>query len=112
MNIDDLWSGGQAYDVDRDLMLELGLKTNFNRDWTDVGTVTIGNSTVKVEVAAMPAQFFRFTIRRPVEGKSDVYERFVMSTGSGSFGEYWPAAKHLALNCLDVERLGEGKETE
>lgn len=99
-------SGGQAYTHDGswELMRSLGLKTNFDREWTDVGTVVldedwkwgpytaqrnergrfISRPRVKVEVSAVPAQFYRFTISRvsEIDGAREVFE---MRTGSGSF---------------------------
>lgn len=129
---------------DRELMESLGLQTtDFGREWTDLGTVTVEAArterfgkvagkrmtpepeyhrpaaTVKVEVSAMPAQFWRFTITRPREEIEDwkgggttygfrpIYEpveRFTMRTGSGGFGEYWTAAKACAQNCLSIQK--------
>ena len=121
-----------AYISDRALLESLGLKVDgFGRDWTDLGTVEVREAdteneydcltgprpaaTVKVEVSAMPAQFFRFTITRPQDFVMDdaeaprgfraVYEPvevFEMSTGSGNFSAYWPMAKAIAENMLSV----------
>lgn len=124
-------TGGQAYshNGDFDLMQSLGLKTNFDREWTDVGTVTVEEArdneygpdsipaaTVKVEVSAMPAQFFRFTVNTTEnvideEPYGDFHftsryepRRYVLKTGSGSFTEYWAVAKMMAQNMLTVEQ--------
>lgn len=119
-------SGGQAYTHDGswELMGKLGLKRNFNREWTDVGTVVldeefnwhpyraqrnalgqfVSRPRVKVEVSAVPAQFYRFTISRSDEltGKPKL---FVMRTGSGSFARYWPIAELIAQGMLDVKEV-------
>lgn len=116
-----------AYESDRALLESLGLRTqDFGRDWTDLGTVTVEEAeprneygprpaaTVRVEVAALPAQFWRFTVTRPrdesetlpdgrVRGIYEPVETRVVTTGSGNFGEYWPAAKMIAQHVLDVE---------
>lgn len=108
---------------DERLLKELGLRTtNFGRDWTDLGTVVVYEeepegeygpmpaTTVKVEVSAWPAQFWQFTITKPsddsevidgkVIGKYFPIQRFVLSTGSGSFCEYWEVAKLFAQNMV------------
>lgn len=132
--------GAYTHNGDRDLMASLGLRPGVLRagEWTDLGTVTLraaeeqtyGNpeetklcpaTTVKVEVCAYPAQFWRFTITRPQDqtehyGKDErgidlwraIYEpveRFVMTTGSGGFSNYWETAKAVAENMVNVERL-------
>lgn len=115
-----------AYERDRALMESLGLTTSgFERGWTDLGTVTVQEaepdgeygprpaSTVRVEVCAMPAQFWRFTVTRPKDGAETlpdgtvvgVYEPLEVrevTTGSGAFSTYWPVAKRLAEHMLDV----------
>jgi hypothetical protein len=118
----------RSYHEDAALMAKLGLKTGpFGRDWTDLGTVIVQEaepdgqygprpeSTVKVEVSAMPAQFWKFTIIRPkddaktVNGKVigiyEPLEKFVVRTGSGSFSQYWPTAEMIAHNTMCVEKL-------
>lgn len=95
-------SGGQAYyhNGDWDLMRSLGLQTNFNREMTNVGTVELAYTTVKVEVAALPAQFFRFTVVGPT-GRTTV-----VRTGSGGFGDYWEPVKRFALTgCWSKQAL-------
>lgn len=122
-----------AYSGDKGLMASLGLRTwGFKHEWTDLGTVVVEEAdteneyncptgprpaaTVKVEVSAMPAQFWCFTVTRPrdeVKHLDDgswhsVYEpveRFEVKTGSGSFSEYWPMAKALAQHTLTVQRI-------
>lgn len=120
---------GDAYEHngDRALMESLGLRTtDFGRGWTDLGIVTVQEAepdgeygsrpaaTVKVEVSAMPAQFWRFTVSRPrddaetlpdgtVRGIYEPIEVRIITTGSGSFGTYWPMAKLMAEHCLSVE---------
>jgi hypothetical protein len=120
--------GGGAYthNGDHELLESLGLRTwNFERAWTPLGTVVVQDAepdgeygprpatTVDVAVSALPAQFWRFTITRPrddcetVNGKvRGIYtplEHFVMTTGSGAFGTYWPMAKALAKHMINVE---------
>lgn len=118
--------GFDAYAQDVALMQQLGLRTdNFGRDWTHLGTVTVDEaepedrfgprpaSTVRVEVAALPAQFWRFTVTRPrdecetvdgeVRGIYEPVEVRVITTGSGRFGEYWPVARMVAQHVLSVE---------
>lgn len=133
-------SDAYEHNGDRVLLESLGLRTTgFGRDFTDLGTVvleeakeqTYGNpeetkvcpaTTIKVEVGALPAQFWRFTITRPrdeveeLPGKDErgrdrwrsvcePAEVFVMTTGSGGFGTYWPMAKLIARHMADVERV-------
>lgn len=114
-------------------MERLGLRTTgFGRDWTDLGTVTVSEAetenpydsptgpkpatTVKVEVSALPAQFWRFTVERPRDETEDVagggfraiyepMERFVITTGSGGFTNYWPIAKAVAEHLVNIERV-------
>jgi len=113
---------------DQEAMEELGLRTaGFARDWTALGTVVVHAAepegeygprpaaTIDVEVSAMPAMFWRFTITRPHDGAETVdgkvrgiyepLERFVMKTGSGGFTTYWPIAKMIAENMLTVEPI-------
>lgn len=122
-----------AYESDRPLMESLGLRTVvFDRGWTDLGTVTVEKaeprgefgprpaSTVRVEVLALPAQFWRFTVTRPrdacetvdgeVRGIYEPLEVLTVTTGSGSFAEYWPVATMIANHVLDVE-VGTGEDT-
>lgn len=118
----------RANDGDVGLLISLGLRTtDFQREFTDLGTVIVEEaepdgeygpkpaSTVKVEVAAMPAQFWRFTVTRPqdnselvngkVRGIYEPVEIFILSTGSGRFSEYWPIAKRVAENMLDIKQV-------
>jgi hypothetical protein len=120
-------SGAYEYNGDKALMEQLGLRTwNFERKWTDLGTVTVQEAepdgeygprpaaTVKVEVSALPAQFFRFTVTRPrdesevvdgkVRGIYEPLERFVLRTGSGGFSKFWPMAKAVAEDMLTIDR--------
>lgn len=131
--------GAYTHNGDRALMESLGLKVDdFGRDWTDLGTVIVSEaedagfgpkpaSTVKVEVTALPAQFWRFTITRPRDEIEDIpddappvpheqgsvgagrwravyepVEVFEMRTGSGAFSTYWPAADLFAQHMLVV----------
>lgn len=115
------------------LLQELGISTGpFGREWTDLGTVTVQEAettneyhcrtgprpaaVVKVEVVAYPAQFWRFTVTRPRDetendpeapnGFRSVYEPvevFEITTGSGGFSDYWPIAKAVAQNMVNVK---------
>lgn len=134
MSLLDGPSSAYTHNGDRVLMESLGLQTyGFKREWTDLGTVVVAEAeeieagepprkkmrpaaTVQVEVIAHPAQFFRFTITRPQERIVDqknkkwyvIYEpvqRFVIKTGSGGFGDYWPVAKMMAEHMIDVKRV-------
>lgn len=97
---------GRIYNSDdRELMTGLGLRIEgFERDWTDIGTVELGEGgpIVQVSVAAAPALFWRFTINRQASGQMD-REILQVSTGSGSFSEYWPAVQQVAHHCFEVE---------
>jgi hypothetical protein len=135
--------GAYTHNGDRDLLLSLGLKAdNFGRDWTDLGTVIVSEaepdgefgpkpaSTIKVEVSAYPAQFWRFTITTPRDECEDIpddappqpheqgnsaYKRwravyepvevYRVRTGSGGFSRYWPMAREIAEHMVIVERL-------
>lgn len=116
-----------SHNGDAELMRSLGLATAFGRDWTNLGIVTVEEAEpegefgprpaalIEVEASAMPAQFWRFTIVRPrddaetvggkVRGVYAPMERFILSTGSGGFGDYWPMAQAVARNMATVERV-------
>lgn len=113
-----------THNGDRALAQDLGLtdwqKTWEWRDggWIYLGTVTSDSSEdgepdwkIDVEVVAMPAQFWRFTIRRHqdvmdvdgVWGHEPQTIRF--STGSGGLGEFFPVATMLATNMIGMPEL-------
>lgn len=99
-----------AYTEDVGLLRDLGLATGgFGYDWTDLGTVSLfATTTINVEVAAQPAQFWRFTVTRPadtVDPEPD--EVLVVSTGSGPLSDYWPSVVLIATNMLAVEKKGQ-----
>lgn len=110
-------SDAYRHNGDHELLGSLGLRQyGFGRDWTALGTVTLEKpnagagrpaATVEVEVCALPAQFWRFTITRPVwdEG-SESYgtEQHVMTTGSGGFSDFWHVAKLAATNMIVLTR--------
>lgn len=109
-------SAAYEHNGDRALMESLGLKTTgFGRDHTDIGTVVVEEArggkpaaTVKVEVTALPAQFFRFTVTRPCDdGDGTTAEVFVIRTGTGGFSEYWPMAREIARNMVNVTKVSE-----
>lgn len=113
---------------DEELLGSLGLLTRADGPgWHDLGTATIQEAemvegvrrpaaTVQVEVMALPAQFWRFTITRPRDETEElgggkwrpVYEpveRCVLETGSGAFSGYWPTAQLFAKNMLGYKDL-------
>lgn len=116
-----------AYSSDEALLQSLGLRTtDFGGGWTNLGTVVVEEaepdgefgprpaSTVRVEVQALPAQFWRFTVIRPrdacetlpdgsVRGTYEPLEVRVVTTGSGTFTEYWAVAAMVAHHLLDIE---------
>lgn len=121
-----------THNGDRELLRSLGLKTSATGagSWVELGTTIVHEAktietgrpkrtvdypacTVTVEVAAYPAQFWRFTVSRYdeeiVEEDGDDWgvrlteQRFVLRTGSGGFWRYWPVAEMVAQNLLDVE---------
>lgn len=97
-----------THNGDAGLLASLGLQvTGFGRDWTDLGTVTLAEATVKVEVSAMPAQFWRFTIDRPKDTADSPAprEQVVVETGSGSFADYWPTAEGVAQNVIQIREV-------
>ena len=132
----------QAYqhNGDYEQLLDLGLKTAVDeskavKGWAPLGTVVVEegrepeetdfqivgskpSTEVDVEVYSAPAQFWRFTIRRPeaeitrgAEGeKSHVAYGprcvYVIQTGSGGFGEYWPSIRMVAGNMLVPISIG------
>lgn len=103
----------EAYRGDIDLMENLGLdwQKPFRREWTDLGTVKLYDDeplpTIKVEVSALPAQFFRFTVTRKADTVEPApNEVLVIRTGSGSLATYWPSVRHVAQNCFDVTTVG------
>ena len=120
---------------DHELLESLGLRTwNFGREWTNLGTVIVREAetaneyhcatgprpatSVRVEVSAIPAQFWRFTITRPRDetvddasveyGFRSVYEPvevFEITTGSGGFGGYWDIARAVAEHMVDIKAV-------
>jgi hypothetical protein len=123
-----------THNGDRELMRSLGLRTTgFGREWTELGTTVVVPAadarpgeekqfparpahTVKVEVSAFPAMFWRFTIFRTVEevvedgdgsAGSEWHtvlhpETIELCTGSGGFYTYWPTAEAIARNHMSI----------
>lgn len=120
--MDVYWS-----DADKKLMRELGLSFEVNRALTDIGTVIVYEAepdgefgpkpatTVKVWCGALPAKFWRFDITRPrddcdvvdgaVIGVYEPLEHIVLTTGSGSFFDYWPTVLMFAQHTMDAKYL-------
>lgn len=124
----------EAYEFngDRKLLESLGLKTTgFRRERTELGTVVLHEAEaeeeykavrpateIRVAVTALPAQFWMFVILRPREFIKELSdgdwlplyeprEEIEISTGSGSFGEYWPGVVKMAEHCFEVKHLGD-----
>jgi hypothetical protein len=93
-----------THNGDDQVLREMGLKTQGmdSGPWLDLGTVEVDDATVRVQVASMPAQFWRLTIERE-SGLDGKLERTVLETGSGSFQDYWPVARMVAENTLTVK---------
>lgn len=104
-----------THNGDDKLLRSLGLATSASggRGFLDIGTVELCEAkgdtpatTIKVEVSSMPAQFWRFTVTRPRDDTPPTpVERLEVTTGSGSFGEYWPMVVAVANHCLYVKDL-------
>lgn len=125
-----------VHNGDAKLLASLGLRTTgFTLgERTDLGTVEIypaetsnpydcltgprPATTVRCEVTALPAQFFRFTITRPRDetiddesarlGWRSVYEPcdlYEINTGTGGFTDFWPSVKLIAEHMISVKRL-------
>lgn len=125
------FTSAYSHNGDHAFMVNLGLRADGYalHEWTDLGTVIVEeadpegeygprpSTSVRVEVYAAPAQFYRFTILRPrddIETLPDgtvraIYEsreRMVLTTGTGGFQEFWAAAVLLAGNMLGVTEWG------
>lgn len=111
---------------DRELAESLGL-TDWQKtwEWRDGGWIYLGTITspteedpscnvpgwaIEVEVVALPAQFWRFTVSNSREVQVDgewTYEpqTFRFSTGSGGLGEFLQVATMFANNVLGLPEL-------
>jgi len=76
--------------------------TDAPRGWSDVGVVETDRASVKIEVSALPAQFWRFTITARIE---DV-QPGVIRTGSGALSDYWPTVELVINGTLQFEPEG------
>jgi len=97
-------SGFYGEDLPLARRLGLNLTVDFARKWTTLGEVLVADNDaeIKIEACAMPAQFWRFTVRREDEDEGGT-ETLLVKTGSGSLRKYWPMAEAIASNMLDVE---------
>ena len=96
----------KPYSWDLPTFKELGLEP-FNAPHateTYVGEVDNEYWTIKIWVACMPAQFWKFEIYNK-EAKATTHK---FRTGSGGFTEYWKVAKMFAEGMLEFEAV-EGK---
>jgi hypothetical protein len=84
-----------AFTGDLDLMTDLGLRTDipFDRDWTHLGSIDTDAGEIEVEVSDVGSLFWRLTIIR-ADGWTTT-DRFVMTTGSGTLGQYLPVAERI-----------------
>ena len=108
-----LFGPSHFYDPDLPLARKLGLKLDVEfapHEWTELGEV-VGyskddpenvNYRVRVSVMAMPAQFWRFDVIQPFDGKPVRLE-----TGSGSLSKYWPVAEQFAEGMIGAEPIPE-----
>lgn len=129
----DIFSDVQSayeFNGDRKLLESLGLKTTgFRRERTELGTVVLYEeqeeygklrpaTEIRVAVTALPAQFWTFVVLRPREFIKELpygdwtplyepREEIEISTGSGSFGEYWPGIIKVADHSFEVKHLGD-----
>jgi hypothetical protein len=97
---EDFGRAGAHYD-DEELMRRLGLRLRgYKRQWTRIGTVRLGLSRADVEVSAIPAQSWRFTVHQ-----YGAEQPLVISTGTGLFTGFWPFVEMLMSGQpLDVVR--------
>jgi len=101
MAIDELYRAS-TFDWDRPLFRELGL-TPFDFDIRVkerhfVGRIKHHGAVIKIWLKALPAQFWEFRI-----ACGDPKRKYLVTTGSGSLSDFWPAVKLLAEDMLVVE---------
>ena len=101
---------------DSALARELGLRSDWGHNgsvpafgkvtngYEDAGTVQLPTGRVKVEICALPAQFYRFTCTHFSEGEGYPESTTTIETGSGSLGENWPIAEKIATGMVEVTR--------
>jgi len=101
MSLDTLYRA-QTHDWDKPLFRELNLKP-FDFDIRTeerhfVGRIKHHGNEIKIWVKALPAQFweFRITVKDPPR-------KYLVTTGSGSLTDFWPAVKLIAEDMLVVE---------
>lgn len=101
-----------THNGDHALLESLGLRADWDAEgeWVDLGTVVVQErsgheipATVKVEVYAAPAQFYRFTVVRPDEDDRRTADTLTIRTGSGGFSTFWPTAKLVAENMIQID---------
>jgi len=91
-----------TYSFDRSLFRELGLRFFENipvHTTVKVGTIRVHQASVEIYVYGAPAQFWHFHIRfdDPQE------DNFIISTGSGSFSDYWKFIEKIASRMIVVQ---------
>ncbi|MFB9864089.1 hypothetical protein [Rufibacter immobilis] len=90
----------KPYKEDLPLILELGLNEFIIESHveTSIGTVDIKEFTIEVFVTCAPSQFWRFDIFSKTESR-----RTVISTGSGTFTQYWKVAELIGQGLVAVK---------
>lgn len=78
----------------------------YTDDYVDMGTAELRYASdakpyarVKIEVYALPAQFYRFTVEI-IDGEG---MGGVLKTGSGGLSDYWPTVLHFAQGMIQWE---------
>ncbi len=95
----------KTLEIDLPLFAELGLSPFKTKrgEKKSVGKVQFGDgSYVKIWVIAAPAQFWQFEVYC---AESDRIHK--ISTGSGSFSDYWKSIRMVAIGLLIVDETSE-----
>jgi hypothetical protein len=99
-----MFGESQTYRHDLPLFQQLGLQPFENLPRTElvkVGTVTLGTvAIIDVSVECWPAQFWKFEIHL-----KDPKRLLVLTTGSGSLGDFWPIVEKFASGMISVDEI-------
>ena len=97
-----LLEGFETYEWDKPLLKKLALNTfkAKNRQKVFVGEYKYVKSNVKVWVTGFPAQFWEFEISNPRHR-----DPIIISTGSGSFINYWPFVEKILQGMIVIKNL-------
>lgn len=103
MTRDPFASMYQLYRADLALVQDLGLAIPAalptTHEWFTLGEAKRDGWAVTIEIMAMPAQFYRFTVATS-EGA-----RYVIETGSGTLHSYWPSVLLVAEGMFCTTRV-------